>query len=60
MPKKMKPEEFEKQMKQIFESEENDTEEAHYKADGLMCNLLSSMGYGEGIKIFLNAGKWYA
>ena len=37
-----------------------DTEVAHYEADILMCELLTELGYSEGIEVFDNALKWYA
>ena len=35
-------------------------EEAHILADELMCKILSELGYGEGVDIFLKMPKWYA
>ena len=35
-------------------------EVAHSKADKLMCELLTELGYGEGVKIFDDMFKWYA
>lgn len=29
-------------------------------ADKLMCDVLTQLGYGEGVEIFKNAPKWYA
>ena len=37
-----------------------DTKEAHMEADKLMCSLLETLGYGQGVEIFRNMGKWYA
>ena len=37
-----------------------DVEVAHYKADQLMCELLTELGYGEGVEIFKDMSKWYA
>ena len=37
----------------------NDPEVAHYKADELMCELLTELGFGEGVEIFKEMGKWY-
>jgi adenylate cyclase class IV len=34
-------------------------EEAHIKADELMCEILTDLGYGEGIEIFKNMEKYY-
>lgn len=58
--KPMTPEEFEAKMREIFSSEGYDNEEAHGKADTLMVQLLTSLGYGGGCKIFEDADKWYA
>lgn len=35
-------------------------EVAHYKADMVMCELLSELGYGDGVEIFKDMFKWYA
>lgn len=35
-------------------------EGSHYTADALMCDLLSSLGYEDGIEIFRNMDKWYS
>ena len=52
------PEEFKRAM-QAF-SDGTDTERDHGDADALMCQILESLGYGEGVKIFRKMGKWYA
>ena len=31
----------------------------HIEMDELLCKVLKSLGYGEGIKIFENTNKWY-
>lgn len=62
------PEEFTKAMKDISDKLVNppkdrpyyDEEDAHMEMDGLMCDLLRSLGYGDGVDIFENTGKWYA
>ena len=54
----MTPEEFAETMKEIAESE--DPECAHGDMDDLMCQLLEDLGYEEGVKIYLDADKWYA
>lgn len=65
----MTPKEFEKKMLEIIESHEReylpgdidlDRESAHIEMDWLMCDLLTSMGYGAGILVFKNCPKWYA
>lgn len=56
------PEEFTKRIKNIQElySSRYDTEERHVAMDGLMCELLRDLGYGEGADIFEKTTKWYA
>ena len=55
----MTPEQFKAEMAKIF-SDPNDTESCHEEADELMCKLLVTLGYSEGVRIFQDAGKWYA
>jgi len=55
---KMTPEQFKIQMKEIDDSP-LDEEQAHIKADMLMCELLESLGYGDGAEIFICMNKWY-
>lgn len=52
------PKEFAKKMSYLAESD--DPEADHIKADELMCQLLTSLGYGEGVKIFREMYKWYS
>ncbi len=54
----MDPKEFAEKMKAI--ADERDTERGHIKMDDLMCELLRSLGYGDGIDIFDDVPKWYA
>lgn len=56
--KEFSPKEFANEMRCLDEM--NDPEIGHYKADKLMCELLTKLGYGEGVKIFEGMGKWYA
>lgn len=56
----MTPEEFKNKMELVNEEYNNDNEEKHVHMDNLMCDLLSSIGYEEGIDIFIDADKWYA
>lgn len=37
-----------------------DKEDFHLAADDLICNLLIELGYGQGVKVFLDTPKWYA
>lgn len=62
------PEEFAKMMKDISDKLVNppecrpyyDKEDAHIEMDYLMCDLLRSLGYGDGVDIFENTDKWWA
>lgn len=56
----MTPEQFATKMREIFTTYEDDVEAAHSRADRLMCELLTGLGYGEGAAIFDDADKWYA
>ena len=53
----MTPEEFAEKMEKLSEL---DTERRHIEMDGLMCVLLTELGYGEGVEIFDDCYKWYA
>ena len=53
------PEQFAAAMRNIFRGQ-NDQEGGHLDADELICKLLESLGYGEGVKVFRAADKWYA
>lgn len=55
----MTPNEFERKMQEIFNNDD-DTELNHEKADALLCEVLTQLGYENGITIFENAKKWYA
>ena len=59
----MTKEEFAKQMEKIAEDLDNDVydeEGAHVRADDLMTRCLYSLGYTEGVDIFIQMPKWYA
>jgi hypothetical protein len=58
MKLQMQPDEFAAKMREMAAS--RDTECAHSDADDLMCELLTSLGYSEGIAVFLKMDKWYA
>lgn len=55
----MSPEEFAKRMSAI-EEQCDDEEINHVKGDALMCEVLTELGYGDGVKIFDDMCKWYA
>lgn len=46
-------------MRTIDESEKNE-EEAHIRADELLCETLRQLGYEKGVEVFENMGKWYS
>ena len=57
------PEEFAAKMQEAYEThyvKEDDEEVVHIVMDGIMCDLLRQLGYGEGIDIFNNTPKWYS
>jgi hypothetical protein len=58
MKLQMNPDEFAAKMREIATGV--DPEGSHADADNLMCELLMSLGYSEGITVFLEMGKWYA
>jgi hypothetical protein len=41
-------------------AQNNDIEGGHTKMDELMCAVLKELGYGEGVKVFEDAEKWYS
>jgi hypothetical protein len=50
-------------MREVYEHyyvKNDDEEDVHIAMDGIMCNLLRDLGYGEGIDIFDSTPKWYA
>lgn len=54
------PEQFEAEMRALFPyGVKYDVEESHGKADELMCDILESLGYGDGVHVFQDAKKWY-
>ena len=59
--KPMTPDEFAARMRAIYPADGvYDNEVAHDNADNLMCELLTALGYGDGVAIFEAADKWYA
>lgn len=57
----MSPEVFAEKLREIFSGDRgDDTEGQHIDADELLCKVLRSLSYTEGIEIFENAEKWYA
>jgi hypothetical protein len=56
----MEPREFTERMKSIAEPHHADEEAQHGNADDLMCEVLRSLGYEEGVRLFEEMPKWYA
>ena len=52
------PEAFAAQMRHLATS--TDWEGAHEAADALMGEILTALGYGEGVAVFQAMPKWYA
>ena len=56
----MLPNEFKSRMQRLSEDYADDPEILHREADNLICQLLSDLGYGEGIDIYNKMDIWYA
>jgi len=56
----MTPEEFKIKMQEIRDDAAGDIESDHGEADNLMCEVLSSLGYDEGVQIYRRLEKWYS
>lgn len=56
----MTPEEFAETMQSIFDLYKSDWETMHKRMDGLMKQVLKSLGYDEGVRVFDESPKWYA
>ena len=59
----MTPEEFKQAMAEAYHEQweiKPDEEDVHRAMDSIMCELLSDLGYGDGIDIFKYTPKWYA
>ena len=54
----MTPEEFEQKMIEL--SMMDDKQDRHEAGDSLMQEMLTQLGYGEGVKVFEEFDKWYA
>ena len=55
------PEDFRDKMKYInYEANHYDAEMPHVLADNLMCEILSKLGYGEGVELFKDMKRWYS
>lgn len=40
--------------------DEGDWEAGHIEADGLLCEMLTALGYEDIVAAFNDLGKWYA
>lgn len=47
-------------MQEISEESKQDPESAHVKADDLLCEILTDLGYGDVVNIFNNMERWYS
>lgn len=56
----MTPEEFHDAMISLDLKFGHDPEIAHIKADELLCEVLESLGYGRGLRVYATMKKWYA
>ena len=54
----MSPKEFYDEMKRL--AKVNDTEAWHRDADDLMCSLLRTLGYEDGVEVIESEKKWYS
>ena len=41
-------------------AEHDDIESRHVQMDKLLCRVLESLGYAEGVAIFRESEKWYS
>mgnify|MGYP001161875776 CR=1 FL=1 len=55
----MTPDEFAAQMAQIHDTHSQDIAMGHIKADDLLCEVLTQLGYEKGIEIYDRIYKWY-
>ena len=53
----MTPKEFRDRMEELSHL---DTERRHIEMDNCMCDLLTELGYGEGVEIFNSVTLWYS
>lgn len=48
------------QMVQQQKDNNTDYEDAHYKADNILCDTLKALGFGELVDAFEDVGKYYS
>lgn len=56
----MTPEEFYEEMLRLKMEYSDDEELVHINMDGVMLELLRSLGYGAGCDVFDSTSMWYA
>lgn len=44
----------------VEHSKRRDAEGPHAEADGILCELLRALGYGEVVDVWEDVNKWYA
>ena len=54
----MDPKDFYTEMVRIVFTENEEI--GHIHADELMCDILTQLGYGDGVKLFEQMEKWYS
>lgn len=54
------PDEFMEHTKEIVEMYKDDIERCHIELDSYVSEVMESLGYKEGIRIFRTVPKWYA
>lgn len=52
------PQEFADRMREI--AQEEDIADRHIEADNFMCMVLRTLGYEEGVNVFIEMETWYA
>ena len=45
---------------EVIDKVDDDREVAHIDADGVLCELLTSLGYKDVVTAYHNISKWYA
>ena len=56
----MSPAEFSEKMWRIRIRQDSTPEYNHIDADDVICDLLTELGYGDGVKEFKKMDKWYS
>ena len=56
---KMTPEELKTKLIALQEQYSEDPETLHLKADMLLCECLTSLGYTDSVDIFMKMTRWY-